>query len=231
MNATQTVAGHVLIVEDDVKIAAILNDYLVNAGYCTTRTENGNDAVSMVQQRSFELMLLDLMLPGLDGVEVCKAVRHFSDIPIIMLTARVDEIERLLGLESGADDYVCKPFSPREVVARVKAQLRSRQPRTSRMSAPLFKVNEQAMQVELKGIALPLTPVEYRLLAELISHPEHVYSRQKLLDYLHDDFRDCNDRTIDSHIKNVRRKLAEREPELKFLHSVYGVGYRFELPD
>jgi len=228
---SQAPPSHVLIVEDDVKIAAILNDYLVDAGYRTTCSANGGDAVALVRCHRFELMLLDLMLPGLDGIEVCKAVRQFSEIPIIMLTARVDEIDRLLGLDSGADDYVCKPFSPREVVARVKAQLRSRQPHQSPTTAPLFKVNDQTMQVELKGVALPLTPVEFRLLSELIKHPEHVYSRQKLLDCLHDDLRDCNDRTIDSHIKNVRRKLSERAPELKFLHSVYGVGYRFEIPE
>ena len=229
---TPTCPAHVLIVEDDVKIAAILNDYLVDAGYLTTSTINGSDAVALVRQQAFDLILLDLMLPGLDGIEVCKAVRQFSEIPIIMLTARVDEIDRLLGLDSGADDYVCKPFSPREVVARVKAHLRAtlrnRQPPST---AALFTVNDHTMQVDLKGVALPLTPVEFRLLSELIRHPEHVYSRQKLLDCLHDDQRDCNDRTIDSHIKNVRRKLSEREPELKFLHSVYGVGYRFEIPE
>jgi two-component system response regulator BaeR len=224
--------SHVLIVEDDVKIAAILNDYLVDAGFSTTRTTNGTDAVALVKKHGFDLMLLDLMLPGLDGIEVCKAVRQFSEIPIIMLTARVDEIDRLLGLDSGADDYVCKPFSPREVVARVKAHLRIRRPQQMPVtSPPLFKVNDQTMQVELKGVALALTPVEFRLLSELIRHSEHVYSRQKLLDCLHDDQRDCNDRTIDSHIKNIRRKLGEREPELKFLHSIYGVGYRFEIPD
>ncbi len=226
----QPCPSHVLIVEDDAKIAAIINDYLVDAGYRTTWTTNGNDAVSLVRQHGFDLMLLDLMLPGLDGIEVCKAVRHFSAIPVIMLTARVDEIDRLLGLESGADDYVCKPFSPREVVARVKAHLRNHHPQSLPEKAPLFHVNEQSMQIELKGQPLPLTAVEFRLLSELIRHPEHVYSRQKLLDCLHDDQRDCNDRTIDSHIKNVRRKLSEREPEIKFLHSVYGAGYRFEIP-
>ncbi len=234
----QLSSAHVLIVEDDLKIAAILNDYLIDAGYRTTRTTNGVDAVSLVRQHGFDLMLLDLMLPGLDGIEVCKAVRAFSEFPIIMITARVDEIDRLLGLDSGADDYVCKPFSPREVVARVKAHLRVHlrnrhlhQNQPLQASAPLFKVNDQSMQIELKGVVLALTPVEFRLLSELIKHPEHVYSRQKLLDCLHDDLRDCNDRTIDSHIKNVRRKLSEREPELKFLHSVYGIGYRFEIPE
>jgi len=226
----QSCSPHVLIVEDDVKIAAILKDYLVDAGYRTTCTANGSDAVELVRQHDVDLMLLDLMLPGMDGIAVCKAVRHFSALPIIMLTARVDEIDRLLGLDSGADDYVCKPFSPREVVARVKAQLRSRRPQQSPADVPLFKINEHTMQIEFRELALPLTPVEFRLLSELIRHPEHVYSRQKLLDCLHDDLRDCNDRTIDSHIKNVRRKLSERAPDLKFLHSIYGVGYRFEIP-
>ena len=227
----QTKPAHVLIVEDDPKIAAIIHDYLIDAGYRTTRSTDGNEALALARQHGYDLMLLDLMLPGLDGISVCKAVREFSAMPVIMLTARVDEVDRLLGLESGADDYVCKPFSPREVVARVKAHLRSHRPHLTPNTAPLFRVNEQSMQVELKGVALPLTAVEFRLLSELIRHPEHVYSRQKLLDCLHDDQRDCNDRTIDSHIKNLRRKLSEREPDMKCLHSVYGAGYRFEMPD
>ena len=227
MNTIRSPGAHILVVEDDVKIAALLTDYLVDAGYRTTRTDNGNNAVSLTRQHGFDLMLLDLMLPGLDGIEVCKAVRLFSEIPIIMLTARIDEIERLLGLESGADDYVCKPFSPREVVARVKAQLRSRRPPALPARPALFNVNDSAMQVELKGIALPLTPVEFRLLAELIRHPEHVYSRQKLLDCLHDDFRDCNDRTIDSHIKRLRRKFRAADAGFGAIETLYGAGYAF----
>jgi two-component system response regulator BaeR len=215
--------NHILIVEDDVKIAALLADYLEAAGMRTSRVGDGLEAVDFARANKVDLMLLDLMLPGLDGIEVCRQVRAFADLPIIMLTARIDEIDRLLGLETGADDYVCKPFSPREVVARVRVHLR----RSMAMpAAPSLVVERATMRVLHAGSALPLTPVEFRILAELIEHPERVYSRQQLLDFAHEDQRDINDRTVDSHIKNIRRKL----PSADCLQSVYGVGYRFEMP-
>lgn len=237
--------AHILIVEDDVKIAALLADYFVAAGLRVTRVADGVAAVEAVRAHAPDLMVLDLMLPSLDGIGVCRAVRAFSSLPIIMLTARVDEIDRLLGLESGADDYVCKPFSPREVVARVRAHLRraagmaqlvAGAPAAPAMAsatvaeAPLFRVDRERLCITHGGVALALTPVEFRLLAELIANPGRVYSRQQLLDCAHEDQRDINDRTVDSHIKNIRRKLAARAPETDCLQSVYGVGYRFELP-
>lgn len=246
--------AHILIVEDDVKIAALLADYFVAAGLRVTRVADGLAAVEAVRAHAPDLMVLDLMLPSLDGIGVCRAVRAFSALPIIMLTARVDEIDRLLGLESGADDYVCKPFSPREVVARVRAHLRraagmaqlatgapasalasasswsAPASASAAAAAPLFQVDRDRMAITHGGAALALTPVEFRLLAELIANPGRVYSRQQLLDCAHDDQRDNNDRTVDSHIKNIRRKLAARLPELDCLQSVYGVGYRFEPP-
>jgi two-component system response regulator BaeR len=224
-------AAHILIVEDDIKIAALLTDYFVAAGYRTEHIADGLSALAYVRNTAVDLILLDLMLPQMDGLEVCKAVRKFSPVPIIMLTARIDEIDRLLGLESGADDYVCKPFSPREVVARARAQLRRAGGKLLQPAGPQFTVERTRMRIDIDGVALPLTPVEFRLLAELIEHPEHVYSRQKLLDFAHEDQRDINDRTVDSHIKNIRRKLANRLPHVDCLQSVYGVGYRFELPD
>ena len=222
--------AHVLIVEDDVKIAALLADYLDAAGYRTTRIGDGRSAVDFVRANEVSLVLLDLMLPELDGIEVCKAVRAFSQVPIIMLTARIDEIDRLLGLEMGADDYVCKPFSPREVVARVRVHLRRAAGGVPQLAEPAFLIDRAGMRIFHGGGVLPLTPVEFRLLAELIEHPERVYSRQQLLDFAHEDQRDINDRTVDSHIKNIRRKLAARLPHFDCLQSVYGVGYRFELP-
>ena len=147
-----------------------------------------------------------------------------------MLTARVVEIDRLLGLELGADDYVCKPFSPREVVARAKAQLRRAGGALAKQETPVFVVERGSMRVLAGGQALPLTPVEFRLLAELIEHPGRVYSRQQMLDFAHEDQRIINDRTVDSHIKNIRRKLAASVPDTDCLQSVYGVGYRFEFP-
>lgn len=217
---------HVLIVEDDAKIAALLADYCAAAGLHTTRLGDGRSAVEHVRAKGADIVLLDLMLPELDGIEVCRQVRGFSDVPIIMLTARVDEIDRLLGLETGADDYVCKPFSPREVVARVKAHLRRSSGALARSSHPSFAVDRDTMRILYNGAAVGLTPVEFRLLAELIEHPERVFSRQQLLDFAHEDQRDINDRTVDSHIKNIRRKM----PQPECLQSVYGVGYRFDPP-
>ena len=216
---------HILIVEDDPKIASLLADYFGAAGFTSAITANGLDAVEKVKNERTDLVVLDLMLPGLDGIEVCRRVRTFSQIPIIMLTARIDEIDRLLGLETGADDYVCKPFSPREVVARVKAHLR-RFAAVPLAGGPAFQVDRESLRILHQGAAVPLTPVEFRLLAELIEHPDRVYSRQQLLDFAHEDQRDINDRTVDSHIKNIRRKL----PVADCLQSVYGVGYRFEQP-
>lgn len=227
-------AVHILVVEDDAKIAALLADYLRAGGYRATCIADGAEALAFLRATPVDLLLLDLMLPGLDGLALCQAARTFSQLPIIMLTARVDEIDRLLGLEAGADDYVCKPFSPREVVARVRAQLRRASgtlvQAVPAQPVPLFAVDRERMRILLAGVALALTPVEFRLLAELIAHPERVYSRQQLLDAAHEDQRDINDRTVDSHIKNIRRKLAARPAAADCLQSVYGVGYRFELP-
>jgi two-component system response regulator BaeR len=222
--------SRILIVEDDAKIAAVLLDYFKAGGFLTTHLADGRSAVEHVRNQPVDLVILDLMLPQFDGLEVCKAVRTFSTVPIIMVTARVDEIDRLLGLELGADDYVCKPFSPREVVARAKAQLRRSGGLRMQQSGPHFTVEREQMRILVDGAALPLTPVEFRLLAELVAHPGRVYSRQQLLDLAHEDQRDINDRTVDSHIKNIRRKLDARTPQVDCVQSVYGVGYRFELP-
>ncbi|WP_332855668.1 response regulator [Duganella sp. S19_KUP01_CR8] len=220
----------ILIVEDDTKIAALLADYMNAAGWQIRLAADGRSAVDTIRNGGVDLVLLDLMLPELDGIGVCREVRAFSQLPIIMLTARVDEIDRLLGLDSGADDYVCKPFSPREVVARVRVHLR-RSGATAAATAPTapaspFQIDRAGMRVLHKGAALALTPLEFRLLAELIDNPSRVYTRQQLLDFAHQDQRDISDRTVDSHIKNIRRKL----PDAECLQSVYGVGYRFELP-
>jgi two-component system response regulator BaeR len=223
--------SRILIVEDDVKIAALLADYCLAAGYQVEQVFDGRSAVQHIRSAAPDLVLLDLMLPELDGLEVCRQVRIFSQVPIIMLTARVDEIDRLLGLEVGADDYVCKPFSPREVVARAKAQLRRASGNFATAIGPHFTVDREHMRILIGQTALALTPVEFRLLGELIAHPQRVYSRQQLLDFAHEDQRDINDRTIDSHIKNIRKKIQSLLPQGDYLQSVYGVGYRFELPE
>lgn len=223
----------ILVVEDDDKIAAILIDFLRAGGYTAARCADGLQVAAEVRAHPPAAILLDLMLPGKDGIEVCKEVRAFSAVPIVMVTARVDEIDRLLGLELGADDYVCKPFSPREVLARIKALLRREdRHRGSREgdsgSGDGFNVDEPARRIRWNGRELPLTPLEYQLLRLLLAAPERVYSRDQLLDALHEDFRDVSDRAVDSHIKNLRRKIDAVAPGLQCIGTVYGVGYRYE---
>jgi two-component system response regulator BaeR len=220
---------HILIVEDDDKIAAILRDFLAASGFTTERHDDGLGVAAAVATRPPAAIILDLMLPGLDGIEVCKAVRRDSDVPILMLTARVDEIDRLLGLELGADDYVCKPFSPREVVARIKALLRRAGGHAgARPAAGGFVVDDATRRIRLGERLLPLTPLEFQLLRTLVVHPGRAFTRDQLLDALHEDFRDVSDRAIDSHIKNLRRKIDIAAPGQECIRSIYGVGYRFE---
>ena len=219
----------VLVVEDDPKIAALVVDYLKANGFAAEHLDNGAEVVPRVKASPPAAIVLDLMLPGLDGMEVCKALRRFSSVPILMLTARVDEIDRLLGLELGADDYVCKPFSPREVIARVKALVRRAEGRVAgEPVAGGFVVDDTTQRVRIGERSLPLTPVEFRLLKVLISQPGRVWSRDQLLDTIHEDFRDVSDRAVDSHVKNIRRKIDTAAPGLDCIQSVYGVGYRFE---
>ena len=175
------------------------------------------------------LLLLDLMLPGLDGLAVCRAVRAFSAVPIIMVTARVDEIDRLLGLDTGADDYVCKPFSPREVVARIRALLRRSQGALAQpTAAAAFAMDKACQKISWQGQPLPLTPIEFRLMRLLMAGPGQVFARARLLDSLHENQRDVSDRAVDSHIKNLRRKLEQAGTGEAGISSVYGVGYRFD---
>jgi two-component system response regulator BaeR len=220
----------VLIVEDEPKLATLLADYLHAAGFTTRMIADGREVVPAVQAAPPALILLDLMLPGRDGLEICRELRGFTQLPIIMMTARVEEIDRLLGLELGADDYICKPYSPREVVARVKAVLRRHaQPAAAgTVPVPGLVIDAEAYRATLDGAALDLTPVEFRLLETLGAHPGRVFSRAGLLERLYDDHRIVSDRTVDSHIKNLRRKLAEAAPGRELIHSIYGVGYRLE---
>ena len=218
----------ILIVEDDAKIADMLANYLHMHGFATELCGDGQDAVTRIRQQAPALVVLDLMLPGLDGLAVCTAVRRVSTVPIIMVTARVDEIDRLLGLDTGADDYVCKPFSPREVVARIKALLRRSEGALAKPVVAVFAVDEARQQINWRGQPLPLTPVEFRLMRQLMSRPGQVFARARLLDTLHEDQRDVSDRAIDSHIKNLRRKLEQAGTGEAGISSVYGVGYRFD---
>jgi two-component system response regulator BaeR len=219
----------VLVVEDDRKISDLLLDYLCADGLQCSPAYDGLDALRQFDDRKFALIILDLMLPGLDGIGVCKAVRCFSDVPIMMLTARVDEVDRLLGLDIGADDYVCKPFAPREVVARVRALLRRSEGRVKTNAVP-WAIEEGSFRVSWQTKWLPLTRLEFFMLRLLLSRPGRVFSRPQLLDCVHDRPRDISDRAIDTHIKNIRRKIAAIEPGCECITSVYGVGYRFEVP-
>lgn len=224
---------HILIVEDEPKIAQLLVEYLERESYRVTVLNEGTHAVESVRQNQPTFLILDLMLPGKDGLSVCREVRQFSDLPIMMLTAKTDEIDRLIGLELGADDYVCKPFSIREVVARVKIILR-------RLDGPPPIVDKNTIvyrnlrlysdqyKCEANGHDIELTPVEFRLLRALLAQPGRVYSRDTLMEVAYDDQRIVSDRTIDTHIKNLRRKISATTPGEEIIHSIYGVGYKAE---
>lgn len=225
-----TTPRHVLVVEDDVKIAALLLDYLRSSGFEASTIDDGQLALAEIKRMPPSVIILDLGLPGLDGIGVCHAVRQFSDVPILMLTARIDEVDRLLGLDSGADDYVCKPFSPKEVVARVRALVRRSGGQVG--AAPqAWSVDETGLRISWRGQWLPLTPLEFRMLRLLLGRPGRVFARAQLLDSVHADLRDVSDRAIDSHVKNLRRKIEAVDPGCNCIASVYGVGYRFDAPE
>lgn len=221
---TEATRTAVMVVEDDPKIARLLVDYLESEGFAATAIGDGLQALRAFEADPPAAMVLDLMLPGLDGLVLCRRVRETSDLPIVMLTARVDEIDRLIGLEIGADDYVCKPFSPREVVARVKAQLRRAEGRLVRR-APVWQVDEAGLRIAWRGHWLPLTPLEFRMFRLLLERPGRVFPRATLLDAVHDDLRDVSDRAIDSHVKNLRRKVEGVDPGFDSIVSV-GVSVR-----
>jgi two-component system response regulator BaeR len=220
-------SAHILIVEDENDLAEVVADYVKAAGFDATIIGNGAEALAHVQRSVPDLIVLDIMLPGMEGWDVCRAVRQFSDVPIVMVTAKVEEIDRLLGLDTGADDYLCKPFSPRELVARIKVILR-RSGKADR-PAPALAVDEQAQRISVRGSVLDLTPSEYAILGAMARHPGVVFSRAQLLDLANHDSLDVTDRAVDSHIKNLRRKLAEAAPGLEAIHSIYGLGYRLDV--
>jgi len=217
----------ILIVEDEVATAEILADYLRLESYTTHLLNDGLPVVSWVREHKPALILLDLMLPGKSGLDICKEIRSFSLAPIIMTTARVEEIDRLLGLELGADDYICKPYSPREVVARVKTVLRRVGTLPTLMEAGL-QLDESCYRATLNGHDLQLTAAEFRLLNYLAACPGRVYNRQQLLNNIYPDERALNDRAIDNYIKNLRKKISVTGYPVELIHSVYGVGYKYE---
>ncbi|ASK20491.1 MULTISPECIES: response regulator [Halomonadaceae] len=224
-----------LIVEDEPKIARLMADYLENNNFAPTIIANGNDVMPWLTQHVPALVLLDVMLPGKDGLTLCREIRqHWPNLPIIMVTAKVEEVDRLLGLELGADDYVCKPFSPREVVARVKAVLRRSQAAAqvddasdTTPQAPVT-LDEEGWQALANGHDLGLTAVEFQLLRVMMQSPGRIFSREQLMDHMYRDNRIVSERTVDSHIKKLRKKIHEALPELEIIRSVYGVGYKYQ---
>jgi two-component system response regulator BaeR len=215
------------IVEDEPELAALVADYARAAGFEPAVFAGGAAALQALRAAPPALVVLDLMLPGLDGLSLCRALREFSDVPVIMVTARVEEIDRLIGLEAGADDYLCKPFSPRELMARIKAILR--RAGNGARPARAIEIDQAARRIAVQGKPLDLTPSEFALLAALAARPGQVFSRAQLLDLAFRDNLDVTDRAVDSHVKNLRRKIEAAAPGLEAIHSIYGLGYRFDL--
>ena len=220
----------ILVVDDEPKIVKLARDYLEQSNYVVLTAVNGPQALAAARADKPDLVVLDLNLPGMDGLDVCRQLRRESDVPIIMLTARIEETDRLIGLELGADDYITKPFSPRELVARVRAVLRRvngglSQPGLIRVGD--LELDLQGHRASQNGEPLHLTRIEFNLLSLLAQHPGQAFSRQRLLEQLHGYSHDGFDRSIDAHVKNLRRKI---EPDLSnptYILTVYGIGYRF----
>lgn len=216
----------VLIVEDEIKLAELLRDYLHDAGFETAMLHRGDEVQPWLDTHAPRLILLDLMLPGLDGMAICREVRKTSSVPIIMMTARVEEIDRLLGLELGADDYICKPYSPREVIARTKAVLRRFE-----NAAPItggLTLDEAGYRAWHGALQVELSAVEFNLFKVLYDRPGRIFTRDQLMTQIYADHRVVSGRTIDSHIKKLRQKLAGLGLAEEPIHSVYGVGYKYE---
>ena len=214
----------ILIVEDEVKLASLLADYFMQTDYLPHLIHHGDEVIAWVKEHNPQVILLDVMLPGKNGIDLCKEIRQFSNVPILMVTAKVDEIDRLLGLELGADDYICKPFSPREVVARVKAVMRRTQTANTIVNA--LNLDEHRFIVTFNQQQIELTSVEFQLLKPLADKPERIFTREQLMQNMYSDHRIVNHRTIDSHIKKLRKKLATISDGKDWIHSVYGTGYR-----
>ncbi len=219
---------HILVVEDEAKISDLLKDYLEKAGYSVACLSRGDQVLAEIRRRMPDLILLDIMLPGMEGTEVCREIRKNWRVPVIMLTARVEEVDRILGLELGSDDYICKPFSPREVVARVRAVLRRTRdkPEEEQMAVGPILLDPDTFQVEVAGQTVKLTKNEFTLLKVFMSRPDRVFSRTELVNRVQGYEYDGYDRTIDTHVKNLRKKIATVLPDQEVIVTVYGIGYK-----
>ena len=219
----------ILVVDDEPKIVKLARDYLEQAGFRVVAAGDGNGGLDTARRDHPDLAVLDLSLPGMDGLDVCRALRKESSVPIIMLTARVEEADRLIGLELGADDYVTKPFSPRELVARVRAIFRrvgAPGPESSMIRSGALEIDLDGHEVTVNGESVRLTPIEYNVLSTLARRPGQTFTRAQLLERLHAVDYDGFDRSIDSHVKNLRRKIEPTPSEPHYVLTVYGVGYR-----
>ena len=220
----------ILIIEDEPKVARLARDYLEKNNYRVLIANDGKSGLATARGEKPDLLVLDLMLPEMDGLDVCRALRRESDIPIIMLTARAEETDRLIGLELGADDYITKPFSPRELVARVRALLRRAKGRVYQsgiIRVADLELNTESHTLNLAGKDIHLTRIEFNLLETMTRHPSQIFSRAQLLENLHGVAYIGYDRSIDAHIKNLRRKIENNPAEPKYILTVYGVGYKF----
>lgn len=219
----------ILIVEDEENIAEVLLAYVKQQNYATEHFNSGKSVVSFVKQNAVDLILLDLMLPDVDGIELCKQIRAFSNVPIIMLSAKSEEIDRLLGLELGADDYICKPFSPKEVLARIKAILRrTSQPKANVINHHNFQLYKDDYKASLNGESIGFTAVEFKIFLLFISHVGRVFTREDIINNVYSDTTDISDRNIDTHIKNIRKKINDVQAGLNPIAAVYSVGYKFK---
>jgi DNA-binding response OmpR family regulator len=224
----------ILIVDDEPKIVRVLRGYLEAAGFQVLTAYDGMEALAAFRRESPDLIVLDLMLPEVDGLDVARAIRRESDVPVIMLTARVDEADRLIGLELGADDYVTKPFSPREVVARVRAVLRRAsgpEPTSRTLVAGDVALDLDKRQASVRGRAVELTPTEFDRLATLVESPGRVFTRIQLLDKIQGYAYEGYERTIDAHVKNLRQKIETDPKRPGYILTVYGLGYKLAEPD
>ncbi|MCC2606835.1 response regulator [Planctobacterium marinum] len=215
---------HILIVEDEPDMASMIVKFLEKAGYQASHIDDGLAVLPFIKNQQPDMLLLDLMLPGKDGISICRELRQFSDIPVLMVTAKTSEAERLIGLDIGADDYICKPFSANELVMRVNVYFRRVDGRLANKGLTL---NEDTLRISYEGNSIELTAIEFALLKFLHSKPGTIYSRNYIMDNIYRDYRIVSDRTVDSHIRNLRKKLKQLAPEQEFVHSVYGAGYRY----
>lgn len=227
----------ILIVEDQPKLAQVHKEYVEQSGFDAFVLNDGDKVVSWVRANVPDLVVLDIMLPGQDGLSICKEIRQFSNVPIIMVTAKVEETDKIIGLELGADDYVSKPVGPKELVARIRANIRrSELGQVSKYVTQSYRVedkdgisiHESKYKATINDKALDLTAIEFQLLMTLVKRPGRIMSREQIMQKIYSDRRIVSDRTIDSHIKKIRKKIADIDPDHEYIHTLYGAGFKYE---